>query len=38
MKGKPNQEFMVEISRMKCIYDFNHNAISLNELYLIDSI
>lgn len=33
MNGKPKQEFMVEIIRMKCIYDFNHNVISLNELY-----
>lgn len=33
MKGKPNREFMVEITGMKCIYDFNHNVISLNELY-----
>lgn len=33
MKGKPNKEFMLEIRRMKCISDFNHNAISLDELY-----
>ena len=33
MNGKPNQEFMVQITRMKGICEFNYNHISLNELY-----
>ena len=33
MNGKPNQEFMVEISRMKWLFDFNYNHITLDELY-----
>ncbi len=33
MKNKPNKKLMVLISRMKCIYDFSDNSISLDELY-----